>query len=173
MIAAHCALRQPIYRILSCLCDRTCSAVIPCSSADLALYFPLSNNFCMLRNSPSLASPIRSSSIGSGGLTFCNSCSPFPDFGAPSAMTESSRLKYSDSRSRDSLDQADSCVVLRMLFSFPECLEGSAKSKEDNRQAGSRVGEVAGSPRRPSSSSDSQSLFRYAEFTSDGHSMMV
>lgn len=42
---------------------------MPCSSVDLALYFPLSNSFCMLRSSPKRASCIRSDSIGSfGGL---------------------------------------------------------------------------------------------------------
>lgn len=42
---------------------------MPCSSIDLALYFPLSNSFCMLRSSPKRASCIRSDSIGSfGGL---------------------------------------------------------------------------------------------------------
>lgn len=47
----------------------TCKAVMPCSSVDCALYFPLSNSLCIARNSPNLASCIKSCSTGSrGGL---------------------------------------------------------------------------------------------------------
>lgn len=48
---------------------RTCSAVMPCSSADFALYRPLSNSFCIPLSSPNLANCIKSCSTGScGGL---------------------------------------------------------------------------------------------------------
>jgi len=47
----------------------TCSAVIPCSSVDFAVYRPLSNSFCIDRSSPNLANCIKSCSTGNlGGL---------------------------------------------------------------------------------------------------------
>ena len=51
---------------------------MPCSSAEEALYFPLSKSFWIARSSPSLANAIKSSSIGSG-------VGSFPSFFASSA----------------------------------------------------------------------------------------
>lgn len=64
---------------------RTCRAVMPWLSVELAVYFPLSNSFWIARSSPSRARPIRSSSIarvGGGGAIFSSSRAASPALSA-------------------------------------------------------------------------------------------
>lgn len=61
------------YRAIPVWLGHTCKGVMPSSSVDFAVYFPLSNNFCTDLSSPSLASCIRSFSIGKGCLGGLNS----------------------------------------------------------------------------------------------------
>jgi hypothetical protein len=105
----------------------TCSAVIPCSSVDFALNLPLSNNFCIPRNSPSLASCIKSCSIGScGGLeskSLSSTCSrpsfpgelvALPELRRASGVVEGSREAMIDiiERSQRSKSQRSRCAML-------------------------------------------------------------
>jgi hypothetical protein len=104
----------------------TCSAVIPCSSVDFALYLPLSNSFCIPRSSPSLASCIKSCSMGSfGGLeskSLSSTCSrpsfpgelvALPELRRASGVVEGSREVMVDmiQRSQRSRSQRPRCAM--------------------------------------------------------------
>ena len=113
----------------------TCSAVIPCSSVDFALYFPESNSLCTPRISPNRESCIKSCSTGNrGGLASRSLSSTLSSPSLPGELVALPLGRRWSSSSAEADMLPESRVVWYVVCMSPHSAGGRCEKQRRNGQ---------------------------------------